>query len=106
MNALAYQVAKIFAWLLPVAFVVIGGLAVAKGYRSAGASFICSGLSGLAWDFFFMPAVFTGVRPFFPDMTSFEDAPLGFFLSNTLPLVCGVTLVIGCLLLLYKGNGA
>ena len=104
MNVLAYQVAKIFAWLLPVAFVVVGALALAKGHRWAGASFLCSGLSGLVWDIFFMPVVFTGIHPFFPDITSFEDAPLGFFLSNTLPLVSGVTLVTGCLLLLYKGN--
>jgi hypothetical protein len=104
-NVLAYQIAKGFAWLLPLSFVVIGGLAFAKGYRWAGACFLTSGVSGLVWDFFFMPAVFTGIRPFFPDITSFEDAPLGFFLSNALPLISGVALVTGCVLLIYKGNG-
>ena len=107
-NALAYQIAKIFAWLLPLAFVVVGGLALARGYRWAGASFLCSGLSGLAWDLLFMPWAPSAIRPFFPDITSFEDAPVGFLLSNTLPLVSGVTLVAGCVLLLYRGtpNGA
>jgi hypothetical protein len=103
-NVIAYQIAKAFAWLLPLSFVIVGGLALAKDYRWAGASFLCSGLSGLAWDFLFMPAVFTGIRPFFPDITAFEDAPLGFVLANILPLVSGVTLITGCFLLLYKEN--
>jgi len=42
MDAIAYQAAKIFAWLLPPSLIVVGGIALAKGYRWAGASFLCS----------------------------------------------------------------
>ena len=104
MDALAYQAAKIFAWLLPLLLLVVGGIAFTKGYRWAGASFLCSGLCGLAWDFLFMPVRSTGIRPFFPELVAYEDAPLGFFLANALPLISGLTLVAGCFLLLFRDN--
>jgi len=47
MDVIAYQAAKIFAWLLPLSLIVVGGIALAKGYRWAGASFLCSGFR--AW---------------------------------------------------------
>jgi hypothetical protein len=104
MDQLAYQLAKASSWVLPLLWCGLGVWALVSGQRAAGVCLLVAGLVALLWNFMFLPAFQLPSRTvsFWPVVVAYEDAPLGFYLSNLLPLISNVSLIAALVFLVCR----
>lgn len=104
MDQIAHQLTKYSLWLLPIAWLVLGGISFTSS-KLAGALFVLGGACGILWNLMFM-YVDSGRTPqqFWSAVTMipYADAPLGHVLSVYLPLISKLSVVAGVAILVFR----
>lgn len=104
MDQLAYQLAEVSAWVLPLLWCGLGVWALVFEQRAAGVCLLLAGLISLLWNFLFLPALqFPGhTASFWPVVVAVEDASLGFYLSNVLPIIFNASIIAALFLFVSR----
>jgi hypothetical protein len=96
MDALAHQLTKYSIWVLPVVWLVLGGVAWPH-HRLSAVFLLLAGLTATLWNFLFMHVDSGHDSQQYWNavvLVPFDDAPVGHILATYLPLLSKACLVI------------